>query len=442
VLAKRVPHTDSTQVPHPASGPREYEVKAVLPAALVDRYHADSESVFNTWFRDEGRLKAFRTIRRGIQVLVEELESGTFVNDYHGSSLETVVEAVAEQKQVFAGAAHPFYWKPKLRIPDIYESRANQERYGAFLRMALRATHADVVVREILRLAGYRIKGLGPASGNMLYFLDPAEFPPFNTAIVRGYNYLSGQALKLGDWRAYLQMRDGLLRMVKQSKGGLSKDLGDVAGLCFEVGKGRMITSDLPAAALQDLERRREKEIAKRHDEVVREMAREQEHAEQQARLANLGREWGYQVWIARNDHGRTWSGGRLGSLSMPALPAFPVPAEVRGTVEMIDVLWLDQTNPDIVAAFEVEKSTSIYSGVLRLYDLALSVPACGDHLYLVAPDGREKEVRSQLCRPSLARPGCPLPEYILFNDLACNCSQMARFGVGLPTLKRISKRA
>ncbi len=131
----------------------------MLPSQLIDRYHTDSESVFSTWFLDDGRLKAFRTIRRGIQVLVQDLESGTFANDYRGSSLETVVEAIAEQKQVFTGAAHPFYWKPKLRIPDIYESRINQQRYGAFLKTALRTADVDVLLKEVLKLASYVIKG-------------------------------------------------------------------------------------------------------------------------------------------------------------------------------------------------------------------------------------------------------------------------------------------
>ncbi|HWH68553.1 MAG TPA: hypothetical protein VNT26_04170, partial [Candidatus Sulfotelmatobacter sp.] len=219
---------------------------SLLPPELIDRYHHDGESVFTTWFLEPGRLKAFRTIRRGIQTLVQDLESGTFANDYRGSSLETVVEAVAEQKQVFAGAAHPFYWKPKLRIPDIYESRPNQLRYAAFLKAVLRAADPNSLVTEILKLAAPPIKGLGPASGNFLYFLHPTHFPPFNTAIVNGYNLLTGSSLKLGDWQAYLQMREGMLHLVQAAGGRLSRDLGDIAGLCFEVGSGRMIAPELP----------------------------------------------------------------------------------------------------------------------------------------------------------------------------------------------------
>ena len=57
---------------------------------------------------------------------MEDIENGTFGNLYRGSSLETVVHSIAEQRQIFKGADHAFLWKPKLRIPDIYESRENQ----------------------------------------------------------------------------------------------------------------------------------------------------------------------------------------------------------------------------------------------------------------------------------------------------------------------------
>jgi len=413
----------------------------MLPQELVERYHADPESVYHTWFLDEGRLKVFRTIRRGIQALVQDLEHGSFHNDYHGSSLEAVVEVIAEQKQVFAGAAHPFYWKPKLRIPDIYENRLNQRRYADFLKTAVGSSDAAAIEAAILKLAVEPIKGVGPASGNLLYFLHPTAFPPFNTAIVRGYNLLTGQNLRLGDWQAYLQMREGLLALVQASQGALSRDLGDVSGLCFEIGTARLISPELPAAAREEMLKQWEKVAAKRHKEIVDEAAQDREHAEQQARLARLGQGWGYRVWIARNDHRRVWSGGRLGDLSLRALPVMPRLGDARETVELIDVLWLSADQDEVVAAFEVEKSTSIYSGILRLYDLALSVPACRNDLYLVAPDDREGEVLFQLSRPSLTVGGTPLPEYILFNDLACNCDQMARFGGGIATLKKLSRR-
>lgn len=93
---------------------------------LIERYKADPESVYNTWFvGGEQRMKAFRSIRRGVKDTCDAIAAGRFGNDFKGSPLEVVLNAITEQKDVFEGAAHPFYWKPKLRIPDIYENDAN-----------------------------------------------------------------------------------------------------------------------------------------------------------------------------------------------------------------------------------------------------------------------------------------------------------------------------
>jgi hypothetical protein len=56
-----------------------------------------------------------------------------------------------------------------------------------------------------------KIKGLGPAVANLLYFLHPMLAPPFNTAIVKGYNALTGANVKLGSWEHFLAMRAGTL---------------------------------------------------------------------------------------------------------------------------------------------------------------------------------------------------------------------------------------
>src|SRR5512147_1658826 len=127
---------------------------ATVLRRLIDRYKADSESVYNTWFiGGEERMKAFRAIRRGVRDTVDSIAAGTFGTDFKGSPLEVVLTAITEQKQVFEGAAHPFYWKPKLRIPDIYENAANQRAFGACLSDCLNATREDQVLGAISRLA-------------------------------------------------------------------------------------------------------------------------------------------------------------------------------------------------------------------------------------------------------------------------------------------------
>jgi len=210
--------------------------------SIIELYKNDPESVYHTWFlQSTDRLKAFRTIRKGLLKVIAEIEEETFGNDFKGSSLEMVVTAISEQKQVFEGAAHAFYWKPKLRIPDIYENSQNQKSFGRFLKSCLETTDADKIVAEIQHLDKLKIKGLGPAVANILYFLHPTLFPPFNTAIVNGFNLLFNQKIKLGSWEAYLDMREIILKENEIYRNLLSKDLGALAGLLFEIGSNRMI---------------------------------------------------------------------------------------------------------------------------------------------------------------------------------------------------------
>ena len=141
---------------------------------LIHDYKSDPESVYNTWFvGGEERMKAFRSIRRGVRDTVDAIAAGTFGNDFKGSPLEVVMTAITEQKQVFEGAAHAFFWKPKMRIPDIYENEDNKRKFGSFLQACLMATREEQLLSEIRRLAAAQIKGLGPAAANILYFLHP-----------------------------------------------------------------------------------------------------------------------------------------------------------------------------------------------------------------------------------------------------------------------------
>jgi type II restriction enzyme len=70
--------------------------------ALIERWKHDPGSTYSTWFLWDERLKNFRSIRRGIARVVEDLEAGSFGNAYRGSSLETVVGSVAEQRDAIA----------------------------------------------------------------------------------------------------------------------------------------------------------------------------------------------------------------------------------------------------------------------------------------------------------------------------------------------------
>jgi len=105
-------------------------------------------------------------------------------------------------------------------------------------------------------------------------------------------------------------------------------------------------------------------------------------------------------------------------------------------------VLWIDATSGHVAAAFEVEHSTSIYSGIVRMLDLALSVSPMNQTavLFLVAPDAREEEVRAQVKRPAFSRVADLSVRYLPYGELAKHRDAIARFGSGLKGVEAIAR--
>ena len=410
--------------------------------ALIARWREDTAGTYRTWFLWEERLKNFRAVRRGIAAVVAEIECGTFGNVYKGSSLETVVGAIAEQRQMFKGADHAFLWKPKLRIPDIYESRENQVAFGRFLDSCCACDDESAIVRQIQTLATRNIKGLGPAAANLLYFVHPTIVPPFNTAIVKGYNALTGARVRLGRWDDFLAMREGILRLNEQHRLLLSNDLGAIGGLLFDIGSGRYPAPPMAAdpaseaAWLADLERIRQSGVTKAN---VTNETNDRTHTEIQSWLRDLGRALGYDVHIASNDRSRACAEGRLGDGCIDTLPKSLQDAPGSDAVRLIDVLWLRDGH--VAAAFEVEHSTSIYSGIVRLLDLSLGAPSVvARELFIVAPDDRETEVQAQVRRPAFSRVADLHVRYLPYGELERHRHSMARFGEGLKAIQAVSR--
>jgi len=413
---------------------------------LLSRWREDPSGTYRTWFLWEERLKNFRSIRRSISAVVAEIEADTFGNVYKGSSLETVVGSIAEQRQIFRGADHAFLWKPKLRIPDIYENRPNQLAFARFLQTcACCAGEEAQVIGAIQALDRATIKGLGPAAANLLYFLHPTVIPPFNTAIVNGYNAVTGAKVKLGRWDEYLAMRRGILELNTKYRDLLSNDLGAVAGALFDVGSGRYPPpprgSDAAALAgwEQDLAQiRAESDRINRAIQAARDEDRT--HTEIQGWLRDLGIALGFGVWVASNDRNRPCGVGHLGDGCLSRLPEPLEHAQAVETIRLIDVLWLEATTGRVTAAFEVEHTTSIYSGIIRMLDLALGLGQAGQSLFLVAPDAREADVREQLKRPAFSRVVDLDVRFIAYGELAKHRDAIARFGQGIKPIEAIAR--
>lgn len=156
-------------------------------------------------------------------------------------------------------------------------------------------------------------------------------------------------------------------------------------------------------------------------------------HSEIQYHLLRLGAELGLDVWVARNDRGKRHNGEFLGSMPgmLDELPTQFNEATNR-TIELIDVLWLKGNT--ILAAFEIEATTSIYSGLLRMSDLLALQPNLDLALYLVAPDERRAKVRQEIARPTFAYREKPLPRvcgFVSFERLMEQVEGIRRLGLG-----------
>jgi hypothetical protein len=117
-----------------------------------------------------------------------------------------------------------------------------------------------------------------------------------------------------------------------------------------------------------------------------------------QALLAEIGHRMGMQIWIPRSDRANVlaqWTGDHP-----PLLERLPLNYDeiTLKTIEQIDVLWLK--GRAIKRAFEVEHTTSVYSGLLRMADLLALQPNMDIRLHIVAPSSRREKVFQEIRRP------------------------------------------
>jgi hypothetical protein len=175
-----------------------------------------------------------------------------------------------------------------------------------------------------------------------------------------------------------------------------------------------------------------EEAIAKSGAETAEDKAATTRHTEIQHMLLSLGADMGYDVWVARNDRSKRWNGRTLGEMPrmLDELPTQFNEATNR-TIELIDILWLRGNS--IVAAFEVECTTAIYSGLLRMSDLLALQPNLEINLFLVAPDGRRDKVEQEILRPTFSLREKPLVEtcgFIGFSTLVEKVEGIRKLGL------------
>lgn len=118
-----------------------------------------------------------------------------------------------------------------------------------------------------------------------------------------------------------------------------------------------------------------------------------------QAQIAEIGAKMGFRIWIPPADRGKVLEiiqPAQKGSL-LDALP-LNYDENTLDTIRQIDVLWLKGRS--MARAFEVEHTTAIYSGILRMADLLALQPNMQIRLHIVAPVERREKVLREIKRP------------------------------------------
>ena len=119
-----------------------------------------------------------------------------------------------------------------------------------------------------------------------------------------------------------------------------------------------------------------------------------------QGLLAKIGEQMGFDIWLPNPDRARVakvWQPRDPRTL-LTTLP-LSYDKATQSTIGLIDVIWI-KNKRSIARAFEVEHTTSIYSGILRMADLVALQPDIKIKMHIVAPLDRQEKFSTEIRRP------------------------------------------
>jgi hypothetical protein len=253
---------------------------------------------------------------------------------------------------------------------------------GQRIRLLGRAAAKDTnpgLSRELWK----NLRGDGTEGWDLVYFIaNPREIDlPFQ------------QFCELVGYKPGYQLR-GLTRVENERLARFYDKYDDLYEILVRLKKGDRV-QEVPESGALPEPPRREDEAGARPDRDT------SDHLRMQWLLLKMGRQAGETVWAPKNDQQRITTEYDFGEFPKTFASGLDTQAKY---VENIDVVWKQEFR--IGAAFEIENSTSIYSGLLRFADLTMVAPNTLYPMFIVAPGERRNRVREQLARPSFRHLG------------------------------------
>lgn len=190
----------------------------------------------------------------------------------------------------------------------------------------------------------------------------------------------------------------GFMSIDQQKTNKLLQTYGDLLSLLQKLQKGEK---------LEHIEVDR-KVVQEFIDEKIKDSPTE--HTEMQWHLISIGNKSKLDVWVPPADQGKNYEKNVFRDY---VLKEFTESMDVPVYIKNIDTVW--KLGLSIKAAFEIENSTSIYSGILRLSDLRALAPNSNYPMFIVADRDRRSRVFEQLRRPTFSNEYLHLDKFVKY---------------------------
>lgn len=261
---------------------------------------------------------------------------------------------------------------------------------GASIRL-LGKIAAKVASPSLSRELWKPISGSGDTSWELIYFI----------ANTRELDLPFAELCHLFGWRPTFRLQ-GLTTVAPARLSEFYSKYDDLYSVLMRLQRGEPV-AEVGAAPAERLEVKPEpEELVQLEPEDVEEVLRSElvsDHVRMQWMLARLGLKAGERVWVPAADQKRLRKAYGFESFDEEFAAGIDLP---HSYVENIDVVWKQEFR--IGAAYEIENSTSIYSGLLRFADLNILAPNTVYPMFVVAPASRKNRLREQLRRPVFER--------------------------------------
>ncbi len=249
----------------------------------------------------------------------------------------------------------------------------------------------------------YNLRGAGLNFVTLfLTVIFPEEYGQFNSPIEEALKILDvlpemERGAKIS--QKYYETNQVLLEISKEIN---EPFLPHIDNYLFSLSKG-YIGGDI---GVSEIIERNVDALEKTSEDTEIEPADRKKYLEIQYKLIVIGKEKGYNVWVASNDRNEEYEGNRFSELALDNIPIFGAQRAVK-IAKWIDLIWFNKGTHTPVRFIEIEHSTSIYSGLLRMNDVLVDYPI--PKATIVIPEGRLKKTINEMSRPT-------------FNDLSEVC--------------------